>query len=216
MWRPPSIGERTGRLTGRLILGDRSWWQRSASRRRRWGRVGSPRGCTPALGRAGQRRNVRAGSAGVRNRRQPGRPGEKLAHRPRGSSPRRLRNHQCRSVRRPGGLGRSGIVDELEITDVLEFVDLRRQGVRRGPRGLVGEPAVGEDLLDDVGLGRLDEADDLHRGPAAGGVRFILHHLADDPRRTGVVDRCKSLRAHEFSILNGRRHAPGRPGVCRR
>ena len=44
----------------------------------------------------------------------------------------------------------SGVVDELEITDVLEFAQPRR----RGPRGLVGEPAVGEDLLDDVLLTR--------------------------------------------------------------
>ncbi len=32
---------------------------------------------------------------------------------------------------------------------------------------------MGEDRVDDIGLGRLDEADDLHRGPAAGALEGI-------------------------------------------
>ena len=66
-----------------------------------------------------------------------------------------------------------GFLDELEVIDVLEFAELHRRGVRRGPRGLVGEPAVGEDLLDDVGLGGLDETDYSHRGPARGTSQWI-------------------------------------------
>ncbi len=46
-------------------------------------------------------------------------------------------------------------MDELEIADVLEFPEPRRRCVLRGARGLVGEPAVCADCVDDVGLGRL-------------------------------------------------------------
>ena len=64
-------------------------------------------------------------------------------------------------------------MDELEIADVLEFPEPRRRWVRRGVRGLVGEPAVCEDRVDDVGLGRLDDADDFHRGTARGTFKRI-------------------------------------------
>ena len=47
-------------------------------------------------------------------------------------------------------------MDELEITFVVEFAGRRRRCLRRGPRGLVCEPTVCEDLLDDVRLGRLN------------------------------------------------------------
>ena len=45
--------------------------------------------------------------------------------------------------------------------------------MRRRPRGFVGEPAVGEDRVDDVGLGRFDEADDFHRETASGTSPWI-------------------------------------------
>jgi len=52
--------------------------------------------------------------------------------------PRESITPQCGIVINVDGLGRSGVVDELEVIDVLEFVDLRRRCVRRGARGLVG------------------------------------------------------------------------------
>ena len=132
---------------------------RWVSGRRRWRREGVPRACDRGVGRAGRRRDVRSGSAGARNRPPSARP-EKCSH-TNGAGPYQGVCELKRrwSVRRPDGLGRAGILEELEITDVLKLSDLRRRCVWRRARGLVGEPTVGEDLLDDVGLCRFDEAD---------------------------------------------------------
>ena len=50
------------------------------------------------------------------------------------------------------------VVDDLAITDVVEFAGRRRRCLRRGAWGLAWQLAVCKDRVDYVGLGRLDEA----------------------------------------------------------